>query len=77
MELAMEQRPRRLWFSLPCTAWGSMQNASQKDIGQVFALSQKRKQSKKMARAVTQLVDWYQDKEKDVGIFWEWPHCCQ
>ena len=39
---ALRERPRKIWFSLPCTAWSMMQNANQRTPEQAQKLRVKR-----------------------------------
>ena len=55
LKLAKKQPPSRVWVSIPCTAWSSVQNFNQKP-GQQAALHKKRKQSVRLLHNVLKVL---------------------
>ena len=73
LKLAKKQPPSRVWVSIPCTAWSSVQNFNQKP-GQRAALHKKRKKSVRLLRNVLKVL------KRVVGpkryVYFEWPTRC-
>ena len=64
------KRPCRVWASIPCTAWSSIQNFNQKPK-QRAALCVKRRESRRLLRRVLKVLKWVVGPQRHV--YFEWP----
>ena len=65
------ERPQRIWFSLPCTAWSTLQRINY--YGRDKALADRRRKEIKLLRLVNNFIDELLSFHPDVHIYFEWP----
>ena len=75
-DLRQQKKPRRLWFSLPCTKWCPWTAINYREPeGKEVLEAQRRKERKMLRHAVKFIMETLLD-DPDVDIYWEWPTRC-
>ncbi len=76
-EEVKEKKPRKFWFSPPCTEFTSMQNLNQRNWEQWQRLMARRAKSRRLLRHGTGAIKEGLDNDIEFDLFWEWPLRCQ
>ena len=73
IEAIPAQRPSKIWASLRCTPWISIQNLNQKTPQQVENLRKMRLRSRKQVRHVLKIFKAALEFDPQTDIYFEWP----
>ena len=75
-DLRQQKRPRRLWFSLPCTKWCPWTAVNFRDSERKEVLEAQRRKERKMLRHAAKFIMETLQDDPDVDIYGEWPTRC-
>ena len=75
-ELRDQVRPRKIWFSLPCTKWCRWTAVNFNTPEKQEKLESMRRRERKMLRLATAFIIETLQKDPDVAIYWEWTFPC-
>ena len=73
IEAIPTQRPSKLWASLRCTPWTSIQNINQRTPQQIENLRKMRLRSRKQVRHVLKIFRAALQYDPNIDIYFEWP----
>ena len=72
-DLQRVHQPRKLWFSLPCSAWSAWTKVSRRhDAPTENDATTKRRQRRLLLYAID-FIKYVLERDSDVDIYWEWP----
>ena len=74
--LAVHDPPERIWISLPCDPWSSIQRIFERTLEQSLALAKKRQNSRRMAARTSTLVIAVLQDNACTQVCTEWPRFC-
>ena len=75
-QLRRARKPRKLWFSLPCTKWCRWTSLNYSTPEGKEKLEKDRRRERKMLRFARDFILESVDEIRDIDIYWEWPHPC-
>ena len=75
-ELRRRHRPRRLWFSLPCTKWCAWTSVNYNTEDKRQQLETARRKERKLLWYVNVFIKEALLEDEDVEVFFEWPWPC-
>ena len=75
-ELRRQHRPRRLWFSLPCTKWCSWTSVNFNTAEKRERLGVARRKERKLLWNVNVFVKESVSEDAELDVYFEWPHPC-
>ena len=75
-QLRRARKPRKLWFSLPCTKWCRWTSLNYSTPEGKEKLEKGRRRERKMLRFARDFILESVDEIHDIDIYWEWPHPC-
>ncbi|CAK8989535.1 Dynein heavy chain [Durusdinium trenchii] len=68
-----EEKPKRIWWSLKCTPWTSIQNLNQRNEHQIEALRKKRQKARRGVRIALATLQQMITADPEIKFYWEWP----
>ena len=68
--------PRKVWISIPCSAWTTPQNANQRTDQQRTRLEKRCVRARRLAHNVVDLVEGLLEINPSLDVHWEWPRSC-
>ena len=71
------RRPRRIWFSLPCTRWCPWTRLNYQTPEQKATLESYRRKERKMLRHAADFIKETLAEDPETLIYWEWPVVCE
>ena len=74
--LRQQRRPRRLWFSLPCTKWCSWTSVNYNNDQRREQLETDRRKERRMLWEVVKFIVETMDDDPSVQVYFEWPFPC-
>ena len=74
--LRRRHRPRRLWWSLPCTRWCPWTSINYSTAERKVILENLRKKDRRMLWYAHQFLSEALEEDPEVLVYWEWPHPC-
>ena len=75
-DLRRRHRPKRIWFSFPCTKWCQFTNLNYNTPERREVLETARRRERKMLKNAKQFILQALDEDPDFDIYWEWTHPC-
>ena len=69
-------RPRKIWFSLPCTKWCRWSALNYNTPERRERLETMRRRERRMLRHATRFILETLELDPDVAIYWEWTYPC-
>ena len=73
-DLRQQHRPRRLWFSLPCSKWSSWSATNYNTPEKTNKLENGRRRERRLLWEVNKFIKETIETIPDVDIYFEWPH---
>ena len=74
--LRRRHRPRRLWFSLPCTFWCPWTSLNYAGPERQQLLEDHRRRERRVLWHVHEFLSEALDEDPDILVYYEWPHPC-
>ena len=71
-----QRRPRRIWFSLPCTKWCAWTSINYSSPDRQVVLETARRRERKLLWYVNVFIKETLDEDDSVEIYFEWPWPC-
>ena len=74
-ELFLKQRPKKIWISTMCTLfcdWVDLNYSHRREV-----LENRRRRERKMFKMLTKFLLDVVNFDKEVDLYWEWPHRCR
>ena len=75
-ELRRQRRPKRLWWSLPCTHWCPWSSLNYSTPEQKELLESYRRKDRKLLWRAHGFIKRAIEDDPEITVFWEWPHPC-
>ena len=75
-QLRRRHRPRRLWFSLPCTKWCPWTSVNYNTPEKREILEAYRRRERRMLNECVDFIIETIFEDDSVDLYWEWPHPC-
>ena len=71
-----KHRPRRLWFSLPCTKWCQWSSLNYATDERKDLLASYRRRELRMIWMAVRFIEFVVDQDPQIEVYWEWPWPC-
>ena len=75
-DLRQRHRPRRLWFSLPCTKWCAWTSVNYNTPERRDKLETARRRERRLLWQVNKFIKEATDEDPEIQVYFEWPHPC-
>ncbi|CAK9114245.1 unnamed protein product [Durusdinium trenchii] len=75
--LRRRHRPRRLWFSLPCTKWCQWSKLNYSTEERQELLATYRRRERRMLWQAAHFIEDTLNEDPETDIYWEWPWPCE
>ncbi|CAK9107021.1 unnamed protein product [Durusdinium trenchii] len=75
--LRRRHRPRRLWFSLPCTKWCQWSKLNYATEERQELLATYRRRERRMLWQAAHFIEDTLNEDPETDIYWEWPWPCE
>ncbi|CAE7037795.1 unnamed protein product [Symbiodinium sp. KB8] len=75
-DLYLKKRPRRIWFSLPCTKWCPWTSVNYNTPEKQETLEAARRKERKLLWEAASFIKYVLEVDDEVKIYFEWPHPC-
>ena len=75
-ELRRRHRPRRLWWSLPCTHWCPWTSLNYSTEERKVILENLRRKDRKVLKHAEKFLEEALEEDPEILVYWEWPHPC-
>ena len=75
-ELYGTKRPRKLWFSLPCTKWCPWTSVNYNTPERREVLETARRKERRLLWEATSFIKYVLETDEETKIYFEWPHPC-
>ena len=72
--LRQQHRPRRLWFSLPCSKWSVWSSTNHNTAEKMTKFENGRRRERRLLWEVNKFIKESLEEDPSVDIYFEWPH---